>query len=477
MRVLLVNPPYEGNINTWTPDSTNRAIGAQPPMGLAYVAAVLEDMGVEVSILDANALGLDASGIAGEFTRLRPDVVGVTAMTLIAVNVLATCRIAKETLPGVVTVVGGPHVSIFAPETVSNEHVDYAIDGDGEYAFSELVAALSADDTAAARAVEGVACEEDGKMVKNGTAIVGDLTSLPFPAVHLLPNDRYSLANAKNPFGSIVTSRGCPYKCCFCIRSHLDDFIRFREPANVVDEIEYLMDRFNVREINIRNDTVTVKRSHITGICTEIINRGLDVRWQGPTRIDCVDREILTLMKRAGCHTLRYGIESGNQDVLDRMGKGITLDRIRETVAWTREAGIEIMAYFMVGYIDETPETMTDTINFARELDPDGAIFSIGTPLPNTELFARAVARGLIDKDYWKEFVTGRRSDRAPYMVEDAERWAKKALWSFYFRPSYMARRLRKINSWDAFRKHVYGFYSFLRFRMNKKEPITNQAD
>ncbi|MFQ5464365.1 MAG: B12-binding domain-containing radical SAM protein [Thermodesulfobacteriota bacterium] len=474
MKVLLVNPPYEGNINTWTPESTNRAIGAQPPMGLAYVAAMLEKRGVEVSILDANAMGLDAEGIRSRVARAAPDVVGVTAMTLIAANVLATCRIAKEA-SGAVTVVGGPHVSIFAPETLSSPYVDYAIDGDGEYSFPDLVAAIGAKAPAREiEGIEGIVYRKDGGIGKNGVAIARDLNALPFPAVHLLPGELYSLANARSPFGSIVTSRGCPYKCCFCIRSHIDDYIRFRDPVNVVDEIEFLMNEYGVKEINIRNDTVTVKKTHITGICDEILRRGLNISWQGPTRIDCVDRDLLLLMRRAGCHTLRYGIESGNQQVLDRMGKQITLGRIRDTVRWTKEAGIEVMAYFMVGYIDETPETMTDTIRFARELNPDGAIFSIGTPLPNTELFRVAVARGLIEKDYWKEFVTGRRYDRAPYLVPDAEKWARRALWSFYFRPGYIAKRLKKIDSWDAFRKHARGAYSFLRFKMNKKVPLAS---
>lgn len=469
MKVLLINPPYEGNINTWTPDSTNRAIGAQPPIGIAYLASILEANGIEVSILDANALGLGASGIRERVRRENPDIAGVTAMTLIAPNALAVCRLVKESSDAV-TVVGGPHVSLFPEETLSSEYVDYAMDGESEHTFLEFVKARGRAE--AVREIDGMVYREGGAIRRNRFSIVKDLNALPYPAVHLLPLERYSLANAQNPFGSIVTSRGCPYKCSFCIRGPVDKFIRFRDPSNVVDEIEYLIKRFKVREINIRNDTVTVKRSHISGICEEILRRNMMIRWQGPTRVDCVDRDLLFLMKKAGCHTLRFGIESGNQGVLDRMNKGITLEQVRNSVRWAREAGIEIMAYFMVGYIDETPETMTDTINFARELSPDGAIFSIGTPLPATELFHEAVKRGMIEEDYWKEYVTGKRHDRAPYLVKDAESWAKRALWSFYFRPSYIVRRLGKIKSWDGFKKHAFGAFSFLRFRMNKKEAL-----
>lgn len=471
MRVLLVNPPYEGNINTWTPESTNRAIGAQPPIGIAYLAAMLEKNKIDVSLLDANALGLDSRGIREAVRKAEPDIVGVTAMTLISINATAVCKIVKD-VSNAVTVIGGPHVTLFQKETLESPYVDYAMDGEAEYTFLEFVKAIGGKRPV--KNIEGMVYRDKGRVVANKISIVKDLNGLPFPAVHLLPNDRYSLANAKSPFGSIVTSRGCPFTCCFCIRGPIDRYVRFRDPENVVDEIEYLIKDFKVKEINIRNDTVTVKKAHITGICEEILRRNIKVRWQGPTRVDCVDRDLLFLMKKAGCHTVRYGIESGNQSVLDRMGKGTSLKQVRDAVGWTREAGMEVMAYFMVGYIDETEKEMMDTVNFARELNPDGAIFSIGTPLPNTDLFYKAVERGLIEKDYWKEFVTGKRYDRAPYLVKDAEKWAKKALWSFYFRPSYVVRRMRKIDSWDAFRKHAVGALSFLRFKMNKQEPLTN---
>ena len=472
MKILLINPPYDGNINTWTPESTNRAIGAQPPMGIAYLAAVLEKNGYRVSILDANALGLGSAGIRDAVRKAAPDIAGVTAMTLISPNALAVCRIVKETT-NAVTVIGGPHVTLFPEETLESPYVDYAMDGEAEFTFLEFVRAIESGGHGIEK-IDGMVYRKNGLIAINKIAIVKDLNSVPFPAVHLLPNERYSLANAKSPFGSIVTSRGCPFKCCFCIRGPIDKAIRFRDPENVVDEIEWLMKDFKVREINIRNDTVTVKRSHISGICDNILRRNIKISWQGPTRIDCVDKELLHLMRRAGCHTLRYGIESGNQQVLDRMGKGITLGQIKDTVRWTKEAGIEIMAYFMLGYIDETPQTMADTIRFAREIDPDGAIFSIGTPLPSTELFDKALERGLIEKDYWKEFVTGKRHDRAPFLVPEAEKWAKKALWSFYFRPRYIMKRLKKIRSWDALRKHAVGALSFLRFRLNKKEALAD---
>ena len=472
MKVLLVNPPYEGNINTWTPESTNRAIGAQPPIGIASLAAMLEREGIPVSILDANALGYGKTEIREAILRERPDIVGITAMTLISINATAVARISKEALPEAVTVIGGPHVTLFQKETLESPYVDYAMDGEAEYTFLEFVRAMESGSSV--EGIGGMVYRKDGSVVANKIAIVEDLNSLPFPAVHLLPLDKYSLANAKSPFGSIVTSRGCPFKCCFCIRGPIDRYVRFRDPVNVVDEIEYLIKEFKVREINIRNDTVTVKRSHMSGICEELLRRNIKIGWQGPTRVDCVDRDLLFLMKKAGCHTVRYGIESGNQNVLERMGKGTTLQQIRQTVKWTKEAGIEIMAYFMVGYIDETEKEIMDTIKFAREINPDGAIFSIGTPLPATDLFNRAVEKGLIDPDYWKDFVTGKRYDRAPYLINDAEKWAKKALWSFYFRPSYIVKRLKKIDSWDAFRKHAVGAYSFLRFKMNKQEPLTN---
>jgi len=467
MKVLLINPPYSGNINTWTPESTNRAIGAQPPLGLSYLAAALLRSGFKVEILDINALGLSQEQASVRIRRIDPDIVGITVMTLLAQNAIKVARLVKDTKSAAKVVLGGPHLSIFPKETLSFDCVDYAIFGEGEAVLPELIKRIR--DAAPIEGLDGLVYKKQNEVIVNKAAIVRDLDALPMPALELLPRQSYSLANAAHPYSSIVTTRGCPWQCAFCLRDPVSVKLRFRSPALVVDEIERNIKDFGAREINICNDSLTAGRKHIEGICNEILKRKIRIRWQGPSRVNTVSPDLLKLMKRAGCHTLRYGVESGSQEILDKMCKGITIKQVEDAFIWTKQAGIEIMAYFMLGYLDETPQTMQKTINFAKKISPDGAIFAVATPLPQTELFRQAKDRGLVDPDYWRNFSLCKEQDRINYLVSDAEAWAKKALWSYYFRPSYIFRRLTKIRSWDALIKHLQGAWAFLDFHMYKR--------
>lgn len=470
MKILLINPPYVGNINTWTPDSTNQAIGKQPPLGLAYLAAVLKENGYPVVILDINALDLREGQLRKKIQDIRPDVVGITVMTLLAQNAIKVARLIKEVDSNIKVVLGGSHLSIFPKETLSFDCVDYAIYGEGEYAFLELIKKI--DEHSLLDTVAGLIYRKNGKIIINKVVIIDDLDKLPHPAVGLLPLERYSLANALHPFASIVTTRGCPWRCGFCLRDPMNVKLRLRQPRLVVDEIQERIEKFGAREINICNDSLTANRAHIEGICNELLRRKIKIRWQGPSRIDTVTPDLLKLMAKSGCHTLRYGVESGSQEILNRMNKGITLSQIRNAFKWTKEAGIEIMAYFMLGYIGETAATMQQTIDFAKKLSPDGAIFAIATPLPHTELFQEAAAAGIVDSQYWINFSLCRETRRINYLIADAEYWIKKALWSFYFRPTYILQRIKKVTSWNIFKKYLFGAWAFLRFRMYRREKI-----
>lgn len=468
MKILLINPPYTGNINTWTPDSTNQAIGKQPPLGIAYLASALRENGYPVEILDINALDLSREEVSRKILKIRPDIAGITVMTLLSQNAIKVARLIKEIDKNIKVVVGGPHLSIFPKETLSFDCIDYGIYGEGEGAFSELVKKI--DSNSPCDKVGGLIYRNNGEVVINNVAIIDDLDKLPYPAVDLLPLERYSLANALHPFASIVTTRGCPSRCGFCLRDPMNLKFRLRQPNLVVEEIKERINKFGAREINICNDSLTINRGHIEGICNELLKRRISVRWQGPSRVDTVTPELLKLMAKSGCHALRYGVESGSQDMLYRMKKSITLEKIRNAFKWTKEAGIETMAYFMLGYIGETPETMQQTIDFAKELSCDGAIFSIATPLPQTELFTEAVKDGLVDSQYWRNFSLCKETGRINYLIDDAEYWVKRALWSFYFRPQYILKRLKKTTSWDAFKKHLFGAWSFFHFRMYRRK-------
>lgn len=466
MKILLIRYHDKDNINTRLPESLNKVQGVLPPLGISYIAAVLEKNGYEVAILDAIAENLTKDETRDYIAREKPDLVGVTAMTATVRGALEAASVAKEC--GARVVVGGPQLAVYPNETLSYDSVDFGIVGEGEWAMLELVKALEGNQSL--DEIEGLAYKKDGQVIVNEPAVVEDLDDLPFPARHLLPTDKYSSIIGLNPVTTMISMRGCPFKCSYCAKQPTDPRCRFRSARNVVDEMEQVIQDYGVREIMFYDDTFTMRRSHVAGICEEILRRGLKVKWEAPTRVNVVDRELLQLMQRAGCIRLRYGVESGDPDILRSMNKGITLDQVRDVFKWTRQAGIETFAYFMIAYIGETPETIKRTMSFANELDPDLVMFTVTTPYPDTPLFDMVADQGIVDRDYWRDFTLGKRSDRLPYLVEGADRWTKKAYRRFYLRPSYIMKEVAKIRSWDTLKKHFWAAEGLLLFKMRQAE-------
>jgi len=453
MKILLIRPQNTGNINTRLPESLNKRQGVLPPLGLAYIASFLRSKGCDVRILDAIALNLTLDDLRHSIEDYHPDIVGVTAMTSTLFGALDAARIAKET--GCIAVLGGPQVSAYPVETLSYPFVDYGIAGEGELPFWQLVEALNRG--AAVDSVQGLVYRKNGAVHVNSPSIAADLDALPFPAFDLLPMKRYDSIIGRSPVCTMVSTRGCPYRCHFCAKQPSDRKFRCRSPHNVVDEMEFLVNRFGINEIMFYDDVITVRRAHIEGMCREILARNLKVCWESPARVDTVDASLLALMKKAGCIRLRYGIESGDERILALMNKKITVEQVREAVHLTRTAGIETFGYFMIGYATETPETIRTTISFACSLKLDMAMFTVVTPYPHTPLYEMARREAMLRDDYWREFTLGRKNgERLPYFVPDAPEWVKRAYMRFYLNWRYILRQMLRIRSieqvWKCFR-------------------------
>ena len=456
MKILLIKPP------ALIPKDWTGLTGIVPPLGLAYVAAVLEQNGHEVKILDAVALNLTKTEVAREIKDFHPGLVGITAMTASFKGALEAAQIAHES--NAFVVIGGPHMAAYPRETLSYSYIDFGIVGEGEYPMAELIKALEHGSPLAD--IKGLVYRKGEEIIVNGSYIVDDLEALAFPARELLPNEKYSSIIGLHPVTTMITSRGCPYHCAFCAKQPSDEKYRARSAANVADEMEMVIEKYGVREIMFYDDTMTVKRQHIDSICNEIIKRGLKVNWETPIRINEVDESLLSLMKKAGCLRLRYGIESGDPQILKNMNKNISLDMAKEVFRLTRKAGIETFAYFMVGYLHETAQTMTNTLRLAKELDPDLVMFTVTVPYPNTPLYEQVRKEGLIiDSDYWQEFTLGKRNDKIPYLAPDADKWLKKCYWSFYLRPGYILKSIAKIHSWDSVIKHFQALSGLLEWK------------
>jgi radical SAM superfamily enzyme YgiQ (UPF0313 family) len=463
MKILLVRPRIVNFINAQAAPSFDNSVGATPPLGIACIAAFLERYHYAVSILDCETQCSSAQDIKRIIEREEPDMVGVSAITTNIHGALEVCNIAKAC--GKIVVMGGTHMAIFPLETLQYPSIDYGIVGEGEQPTLELVRALESGGDVSQ--IAGIAYKKNGEIRANGIAKNNDLDSLPWPAYHLLHLEKYEMINT-GPMVSMFTTRGCPYKCTFCFRNPILDKVRKKNPIRVVDEIEYINKEFGIKYINFVDETITLDPAHIRSICAEIIRRKLRMVFQAPTRVNHVDEALLSTMRRAGFDTLRFGVESADEYILKLIDKRITLEETRRAFALCRKTGIKSVAYFILGYIGETAESIIKTIRFAKELKADYSVFFPATPMPGTKLFDMAVEKGLVERNYWLEFVLGKRNDPLPFLFPDTDRYIYKAYRQLYFNPSYIAKMLCKKETILNFRKYLTAALNLLRMKFQR---------
>jgi radical SAM superfamily enzyme YgiQ (UPF0313 family) len=336
-----------------------------PPLGLAYAAAACEAAGATVRIFDFIVSKYSPEKLAAILHAFKPDVVGANSVTM---NQFAAERIIKDARrlrPSVITMMGGPHVSFAVEETFKScPELDLIVKGEGEETLQELIPLIA--DRKAWKGVKGIAFRQDGAVVTTGPReLICDLDGLPLPARHLLPVSRYLALGYPV---SIITSRGCPNKCIFCLGRRMVGFKgRFRSPRLVLDEIEHILS-LGFTRINVADDLFTANKARVKELCDEIRRRGITFGWSAFARVNTVDLETLTIMREAGCDCVSFGIESGDPEMLKRIRKGITLDQARAAVACCKEADVLPHASFMVGLPGETRETLRRTQEFANEL-------------------------------------------------------------------------------------------------------------
>ena len=383
-RVLLINTPYPLDEHP------------MPSLSLSYLGAVLQREGVEVEVLNLLTARYSANKIKRKLEEYRPHVVGTSCATMSYPTASRVLKACKRFDPSVVTVIGGPHVSFTAKETLEHAPwIDIVVCGEGEETLAALIRALEGG--ASLRGVPGIAFREDGAIVLTETRPpIEDLDALPMPARHLLPLSKYRALGAP---ASVITSRGCPYKCIFCSGPRLfGRRVRFREPKLVVDEIEYIHKELGFDKMNIVDDTFTINHRHAREVCQEILRRGLKFQWNVFARADTVTEDILKIMKEAGCVWLLFGVESASPEILKTIKKGTTPDGVRRGVKLSAEAGIKVFNSFIIGLPGESPETAQQSLAFAQELDKQyGAKygFHLLSPLPGTELYERPEDYGL----------------------------------------------------------------------------------
>ena len=455
MKLCLIYPPTDHMIRTNVPSVVDSVTGCYPPLGLLYVAGAVEQAGRHaVTAVDCVAEQLGPDEVAARVAAETPDVVGIELLTFSLIDAALTAAAVKARCPGVRVVMGGPHANLYPAQTLEIEGVDYVLLGEGEQNINAFLDALASGSALAD--VPGLVCRGADGAPQFGppNPLVEDLDRLPMPARHLLDPTRYSSVLGKGRYlTTIMSSRGCPARCIFCDRPHLGKRFRARSAANVVAEMRQCSERFGIDEFFFYDDTFTIDRQRVFDICGAIHADGLRSYWDIRARVSTVDRDMLAALHAAGCHRIHFGIESGNADVLRVMRKGVDLDRARQVFTWCREVGIETLAYFMLGFPEEGPDQIEDTVRYALSIDCDYVHVAVTTPFPGTELYRMGLERGLYDHDYWAGFARNPREDFVPRLWD--ENLPREALIEamfrlyrrFYRRPSYILRRLAKLRS------------------------------
>lgn len=439
-------------------------------MGLLYIAAYLKQHTAhEVEVLDSQAEELSYDELKNAVIARSPDVAGITTLTFTLIDVLKLSKIVKEINPSIKVVLGGPHVNIYPDETIMLPNVDFLILGEGEIVFAEFLEHM--DNIEELRKIKGVVFKRNGQIINTGTReLIENLNLLPFPARHLTPYTKYRsvLSGRDTVITTMITSRGCPYKCTFCNREHLGKRFRARSPENVVDEMAECA-AMGIKELLVYDDTFTLNRARVISICDEIIKRKLYIAWDIRTRIDVVDEEMLKKMKQANCKRVHYGVEAGTDQILAKLGKGITVAQTKKIFAMTKKVGISTLAYFMIGAPQETRADVRQTMELAKQLDPDYVHFSILIPFPSTPIYLEGLRAGIFKEDHWKQFAADPQPGFKPKYWEENLRsdelceLLKTAYKSFYYRPSYVLKRIAEVRSLGELRSKIAGALKVLK--------------
>ncbi|MBF0116915.1 MAG: cobalamin-dependent protein [Magnetococcales bacterium] len=476
MKILLIAPPSS---------MSNPVL----PLGLAFLAASLRKNRWKVQVLDAWAEQLTVAEVAHRVEVLAPDVVGVSIMSpnlLLAMQTIAQIR----KISNAVIVVGGSHPSAL-PEQCLQDYpaIDFVVQGEGDETFVSLLERIR-DQSTDFSGIPGIHYRRQGAILSTGGAgFIKDLNLLEFPARDLFPLSRYKTHppyGKQNPYMNMITSRGCPFQCTYCSSSVSGRRYRGMSPQRMVEEIEFIVGCYGVREIHFYDDDFTMNQKRIAQFCDLIVAKGIVISWSCTTRVDLVSVELLQKMRASGCWLISYGVESANAAILKQIKKGYDLAQVEQAFLLTRQAKIRTVAYLMAGLPGETPETIRETAAFSLRLDPDFVSWGIHTLFPGSPMFAEAMLKqpDLITSYHTISSHPDARNLGSPYVAgqyaiyendltrEELTEFVKEANRLFYLRFSYAIRILFKMRSFYEFKYYIMAGITTIRWLTARKEHI-----
>ncbi|MFH2070133.1 MAG: radical SAM protein [Elusimicrobiota bacterium] len=460
MKLLLIYPPREHYIFGITPHVyVDCESGFYPPIGLMYLAASIEkNSDWEVEIIDAYTEQYDFPALEAGIKKSKPDVVGIYFSTYYIYDPILTAKIVKGISKEIVVVAGGPHVALYPVETIKIQEIDYAVYGEGEFVFAELLKEIQKN----RKGTDGIPINLPGVLTKSNAGSpmklqrIENLDGVPFPARHLSKYHLYKSILAKgSPITTIVSSRGCPFKCYFCSNLESGQKVRFRSAKNVVDEIHECVEKFGITDFLFFDELFTLKKERVVQICDEIDARGLKIHWHCRSRADTLDREMVQKMKKAGCRLIQFGIETGSQRLQKLINKNLNLEKVEENIKMVKSEGILTYADFMFGLPSETDEESQMTLEYAKRIGIDYVVFGMFHPVPGSVFYDEGIGKGLFN-DFWREIVNNptEKIEDHSYTRKDRQKYEvlmSKAYREFYIRPRYLLQRLMHIDSVPQF--------------------------
>ena len=477
IKIMIIYPP-------WKEDTY-----CTMPLGIGYIAAVLRMNGFEdLRVVDSPALKYGFEDVRREVRKFQPDIVAITAKTPLIRKAARVAEIVKAE-SGATVVLGGIHPSSMPDQCAQIPGIDVVVRGEGEYGMLDLAKAVRDNVPKEEwKKIAGITYRYGGKTISTlPRPPIADLDTLPFPAWDLFPVGKKGAykqhVGEMEDFMTMVTSRGCPWQCIYCENS-MDALFgrtyRYRSAENTVREVETILDRYGSKEIVFYDDLFTVNQPRVRKFCNLIIKKGLKFNWKIESRVDLVTPDLLALMKKAGCSEIAYGVETGSEVILKEIHKQSSLPQAVKAFKMTKEAGIDSLAYMMIGFPSETRKTINMTIQFAKSLNPDYVEWAIATPYPKTLLHELAKKEGLIEEGDWEKYCfTGDRAQPVMRTIElspiELKSELARCVRSFYLRPNFILKHLLKSYKWSVLKRNISGLRQVLKWSYAGRTDLHNE--
>lgn len=473
MNVLLLNPPSFTSVQYCKEGICQGKISPNiwPPVTLAAIGATCKRIGgINVRLVDGNALKLTEEALISAYKDFQPDIVVLNTTTPSFPGDLKSAELAKQVNPSITTIMIGTHVSATAEDVVNTNSVDFVIRNEPERIAFNLITALK--NGTEIQEVKGITYKNTNGVFSNpDESFVKNLDELPWPDRSLLDNSLYVNPLVGKRFTIIRNSRGCPARCTFCVKFYYGSRWRTRSASNIVDEIEQCVTQYGITDFLFNADFFTQNKTQVINLCREIENRNLNITWLCNSRVDAIDEERLYWMEKTGCQMISFGIESANKEILDNVKKGISREKVIRAINLVKKSRIKSMGYFIFGLQGETKATAEETIRFALELPLDYVRFLTAVPYPGTEFGDYMRNNALIKTDDWSRYEEAACDvyDLPDLTAEQLQEIVRKAHIRWYLRPSKIIRELRNSFTAVGFKRNISLLASFLKMIRRKR--------